>query len=719
MIALPSRIAGCAFVLIVFVVGAYADEPIRREQLIERLNEQDKWLGAGTNAQNWRDWLRNDELREMLSGSQTPDPVEAAEILDRYQSGVRGSNHRRFVAVRRALRRWVRQLPTIPVDQLPESINSAEDAIVKITEPDIESAHQQLVTSVEDLDTYLTPGGANGQSWKDYLEWDKLQTQLQAEPMQADLGTLDAINQRFQDYYEGLELDIFADVSKSLTRFIDLRLAAYDEKSEAVFQQRVGELAKAVEAYQADPQGDQFEQLTDLVAYLARRRQAPRLLQQIRLNFAEPNLVAQVSENFVNAGMERDVNQNEPVSDCILGTSISGQGHTTGDVTIKLIPNSEAGVLETVFTGTTQTQTLGVNGPARIRSAGTTQFEATKKLLLDAGGIRTYTAQAEAQTRTRTLGVSSSSRLGGRLIARIASRKVAEQKGVGERIAGRHAAAQISERFNAQVDDELGGENAGLFDRLRAPLARRNALPQQLDISTTDKALQVVWLQGMAGIGAPTAAPKLEGNPDVAVRVHETMINNLAADMLGGHTLTEEDIREMYREMDAELPESLQPIEGKESWSITFARFRPITVRFRDDQLALTVRGREFTSGDSSYPRPMNIDAKYSVVRNDGSLRLQREGEVVVLPPGFRQGQRLNIRDTALRNLLIRRFNKMFKEEFVLDRIALPEQFKQPSSLVSEQFRASEGWLTTDWTLDQTTPVPQDEAVASSVVAGR
>lgn len=715
----PLRIIGYTFVLIFLAANVYGDEKAQRAMVLQRLDVQDQWLGDSPNATQWRGYLLNDELRQMLNQAESPDPVKVAEILDRYQSGVRGVNHRRFAAVRRSLRRWLREIPSTPIEELPEQIRSAEDAIVPIAEPQIEPAYAKLLEAVDELDAYLTPGGENGEAWKDYLRWSQLQGELQSAPLEADISKLNAINQRYREYYEGLELDVFTNVAKALTQYIDLRLAAYGDNPQEASQQRIDELAKALEEYKAEPQGDQFDQLTDLVTWLGRRRQAPRLLRQVRLKFAEPNLVAQVSERVVDAGMGQQVVQNEPVTDCILGTAISGQGHTTGDVYIDLVSNEEAATLDAVFTGTTSTRTIGVNGPARIRSAGTTNFEAKKRLLLDADGIRALTATGDAQTSTRTLGVSSSRRFGGRLIERIASRKVAEQKGTGERIAGRHAAEQVSERFNTQVNEQLSDDRTGIFGRLRAALVRRNALPQEVAVSSTDDALHLVWLQAMGGLGAPTASPVVEGDPDVAVRLHETMVNNLAADMLGGHTITEDGIRELYRDMDAELPESLQPIEGKESWSITFARFRPVTVRFEDDRLSFVVRGRQFTSGDSSYPRPMNISAAYRVVQGENAVRLEREGEVVVLPPNFRKGQRLSIRDTTLRNLLIRRFNKMLQEEFVLDRIALPEQFEQPSSMVVKDFQSKQGWLSTDWMLDQTTPLPQDEATANTVAFGR
>jgi len=718
MIASPFRFIACAIVLIFLVASAYGDEAARREMVLQRLDQQDRWLGDGENARHWKEWLRNDELRELLKGGEDPDPVRLSEILDLYQSGVRGLNHRRFAAVRRALRRWLRELPPVPIEQLPEHISSVEDKFVAIPETKIEAAFTQLTSTVDRLDDYLTPGAENGRAWKDYLLWDKLRQQLQTKPLEAKLGVLDAVDRRLRDYYQGLELDVFVDTSRAIERFIDLRLATYGENPREDYRTRIDSLAKAIEAYRTQPSGKQFDEITDLVAWLYRRSQAPRLLRQIRRNFSEPNLVVEVSETLVDAGMGRRVDERDPVTDCILGTAVSGRGHTAGSVHIDLVSNEEVAAIDTLFIGNTSTRTIGINGPARISSAGNTQFKASKRLLLDAGGIRSYLAQCEARTKTRTLGVSSRSRLGERLIQRIASRKVAEQKGNGERIASRHAATQIGQRMDAQVAEQLSGDRAGLLDRLRAPLVRRNALPRQLDFSTTDDALHVVWLQAMAGIGAPTVSPVVEGKPDVAVRVHESMLNNLAADMLGGFKLTEEKIRKLFESMDRELPEQLKPVEGKESWSITFARIRPITVRFWDDRLAVTVRVRKFTSGDKAYPRPMNISVEYRIVASDSTVRLLREGDVVVLPPNFRRGQRLGIRDTTLRNLLIRRFGKMLETEFVVDRIELPEPFEKPSSLLVKHFKSDQGWLSTDWILDQTTaPSQDDDATANSVAA--
>ncbi len=679
------------------------DADAAAQRLLAALDRQDRWLGDGQNGDNWRDWLRNNELRAQIAAGAAADMEVVGQILDLYRGVHHGLRHRRFGAVRRALDRWLAQLPAAGFEELPNLARAADDQYNAPRPDQLTTTFQGVARSSAELDEYLTPGGDNGTAWKQYLLWEQLQAQLGASAEEARLDVLDQVRVRIRDYYEGLELPIFQDLALAIDDYINARLAAFGEDPRGDFQARLAALGDALQRLGDEPAGDTLEEVARHVEWLERRRHADRLLHRLRRHFRNPNLWVYVSEGVIADALATDVDEREPVRDMILGTSISGTGHTTGVVRVDLVESPDEALLHAVFVGQTRTRTVGINGPAQIDSVGRVDFRAVKKLVLDEHGLRAWPTDASADTRTTTLGVSSRRCLGRRLIQRIASRRVAESKRTGEIIGSRHAEERIGDRMDTRVGELLEGDDEGLLDTYRDPLIRRGAYPERIDFSTTDDSLEVHWLQTVAGLASPTPHPPLAGNPDIAFRVHESMVNNFAADMLGGYHLTEQDLQTALVEMLGELPERFQAEEGKEPWSITFDRFRPITVRFGANRLGLIVRGSRFTSGDKEYARPMNISVEYAIEPAENGVRLVRQDDVVVLPPGFRKGQRLGIQDTTLRNLLIRRFNRMLDAEFVVNVIELPEEYQHLGQLVVDELKSDIGWLATAWMLEPAT----------------
>jgi hypothetical protein len=134
------------------------------------------------------------------------------------------------------------------------------------------------------------------------------------------------------------------------------------------------------------------------------------------------------------------------------------------------------------------------------------------------------------------------------------------------------------------------------------------------------------------------------------VALHESFPNNLASSLLSGYHLTDDDVRERIRRRSGDLPEELEA--DREPWSITFADLQPVTMSFDDGGFTLTIRGQRFTSGPNGYGA-MDITVRYQLVETDGGVVLRRQGDLEILPPGFRPGtDRLSAEQSALREIL-------------------------------------------------------------------
>jgi hypothetical protein len=396
----------------------------------------------------------------------------------------------------------------------------------------------------------------------------------------------------------------------------------------------------------------------------------------------------------------------------ILGTHISGTAHTLGNVSLDLVPNMDRAELRTMLAGRVFSDTVGVNGPVYIYSNAVTDFHASKTLLMDAGGTTSRPATSHASTSTNVHGIAA--QRGGRLVEKIAWKRVGKQKHEAEYVAARHAEARVNRQFDVQSGDLLTGARSDFNEYFRLPLVRRGEFPRLMLFRTSPAKLHLTVLQANPyQLGAPGGPPQVEANHDVTIRVHESMLNNLAGALLAGVRLTQEDVRQIARDLnEGELPPKLQPQPNEEPWSITFANAMPITTQFRDDGFTVTIRGRRFTSGERQF-NDMNISVTYKIETADGRARLVRQGDLQILPPGFDpQTDTLSASQTALRRLIQRRLGDVFEPEIVSEGLQLPGNWEKVGPLALALARAQQGWLNLAWDLPAADQVAQRNASA-------
>ncbi len=420
----------------------------------------------------------------------------------------------------------------------------------------------------------------------------------------------------------------------------------------------------------------------------------PRARARVRREYSHPNLFVQASASLVGAGIEQDVDDIGPVRDYILGTSISGTGHTRGRVTVELVPSEDNAMLDIMLTGRTATRTTGTNGPATIFTNGNVAIAGRKRVIIDETGFKTYRATGAADARTTITGIG-----GGRLVQHIASRKAAQQKGQAERIASDHAAIRIRERLEDQSSGQLGKAHQEFVNKFRKPLLRRREFPELLKFRTTEDSLFVTGMKAnRMQLGAPDSPPAVDGQYDLLVRVHETMINNMATALLAGVTLHEEEVQQKVIDLRGELPDKLKSEENQDPWSITFASVRPVTIRFADDGFSVTIRGQRYTSGDRNF-RAMNVTATYKAQLEGNGAKLVRQGDLEILPPNFVPGKsRLSTQQVSLKTLLEKRFGKLFEPEIVSEGLELPGNWKNAGRLDLKVLNSNAGWLALAWT---------------------
>lgn len=556
------------------------------------------------------------------------------------------------------------------VEKLSAACRAAKADFRPLAEADLKQATEQLRGAVRRLDARLAADPKNGPRWREYLQWESLQEQLKRD-QDPDLDVLNEIAKKYRAGHEGLKLHSFADVQDTLARYRLIARAIDNPKTQAVFQGILEGLPAYLEAYQAQPTTELALQIGAALDWLEDHRQVPGLLAELRAELGGPNLLLQVSGELLGAAIGGPVDDTAPVRDVILGTDIFGTGHTTGQVRLELVPDDRRGAFETVFSGTTRTQTVGYKGPVRIYSTGSTHITGRKRFWIDAGGLAARPTVSSARTRNKVNHISS--KRDSRFVERFAWRKSEKKQHEAQRIASRHAERQ----FNRRMDREAGGmidrANKAYRTKIRGPLASRNLFPQGLDFCSSESLLQVVGLlANRSQLGAPTDPPEPAEDCDLAVRVHESTVNNLAAAALGGMLLREERVLAALKrlEVSQDVLDRAKSMEGEPPWKIAFDPIRPgsgrvslpVSVRFADGRFAVTIRGGRFYRGDNAYPAT-HMTAEYQFEQSEDGFKATRQGDLRVTRPdgGY----------TANRAVFQRRFDGLFRDEIELGQVEL------------------------------------------------
>ena len=250
-------------------------------------------------------------------------------------------------------------------------------------------------------------------------------------------------------------------------------------------------------------------------------------------NVLPANLVyVQVSRRLLADYVERTVDRDTIVSDSILDTSITGTAHTQGKTDLVLDPDPNQAAAFLRFSGTIQSNTVGYNGPAILHSSSQTSFLAQKQLTLDSSGLHLQATVAKASTSSSTNGIEISlPGLRGRIGERVAWRRVNETRGQADAIAARHVEARIEAAVDQQINSALSKVHGTLATLLpRLPFDRDRA-PPRVQFSTTGEHLVVVMYRPEATEAERKAQPPpIEGDPDIAARVHRTAFRRAMGD---------------------------------------------------------------------------------------------------------------------------------------------------------------------------------------------
>ncbi|MEX1077268.1 MAG: hypothetical protein WED27_12595 [Pirellulales bacterium] len=539
----------------------------------------------------------------------------------------------------------------------------------------------------------------SGANWRTYLDWPELERQA-AAGASADADTLARIYKRFDSGEKGLEMPEFARARRAVGAYLEAAGTARNPEADKVYAQRLDRLAGAVVEAAATGTPQPLDPVGPLLARLEESGQGLGVVSRLRRALVRPNLFLQVDESLLASGVNRSVDETAPINDVLLGTRIRGTGRTTGFVTLDFQPANDRAVVDLVLDATNHSRTRGTQGPVTVHTIGTTSIDARKRIYIDEQGVTSAPVEAQASVSTKTAGIGVNKKIGQRLIRKVASRKIAEIQPQARAISQQRARERIRSQFESQTAGAIREAASDYQTKFRSRLMDRGWYPEMLHLNTDDRRLFVTARKSLVDqLGAFSHPPAVDPAAVLAARMHESFFNNLAEQELGGRTLTKELLEAEMKKAGRAMPESLEDDTDQPPWSITFAKRKPVEINAGDGTIRLTVHGSRYTSGDREFPA-MDVWAAYRIEPAAGRIRLVRDGDVQIYPPGFVPGgaQKLSVQETSLRRILQKRFNKVFDEMVEVEPLELPGQLAGAGPLPMQQLVArKDGWIAAGW----------------------
>ena len=507
------------------------------------------------------------------------------------------------------------------------------------SEADLVAGRHAVVRAMDQLEPLLESSG-QAAAWKEYMLWSALADAISAEKTRRPddrsqaIGNLLGVYNRLANDYPGLERQPVQALREALRRYVRMLNAVsntagpleYPARMERIDQLgRQGRLTAAEES--------------ELTAHLRWLQDNFQALPAAGPRPRQANLQVSIGAPFIERATRTSVVQPDDIRECIVGTPIYGRGTTVGDGWLTTVPGSNPARLQAKFSGTVLSDTVGVSGPVRVYSDGTTALEGVAGIELSDSGLKVTDLSVSASSDAVTKGIATKFRGAiDRLVRRIAKKKVGETKSQANWESSRKAENKFAPEFREDVEKQLRDGNESLSRYLTLPLKRRDLTPD-LWLWASDHAGLTTTVRG-EGRQRPTAQqspPQVTAtSSDICVLVHQSFLDNLVEGYLGGRLQLLEDL----------IPsDGNDETESASDVAIRLSDFQPLRCVIDQGRVELNLWGQQFIAGGSEYTAAV-IQLEFEIAQQEGKWVLQRHQAPRVLPVptyGRRAGGRLKL----------------------------------------------------------------------------
>jgi chorismate mutase len=415
--------------------------------------------------------------------------------------------------------------------------------------------------------------------------------------------------------------------------------------------------------------------LAQLVAYMKQANQSPEFVSSILSRYSQPNIRAIVSDDFLRKSFARPVDQANPVSEVILGTTIIGQSILCGNVSPVLLENPNQATLRLLMNADFASVNKGYNRGVVLNTTGSADVVACETLSLgDTGLMALGDTGADAQLSTVIQSIEH--RL--KIVRKIAAKQAAKKKPQADAIGEARMENRIRTQFHQQLTEQLSEANRKLSEAMESPLISRLGIskPQRNSWSNPEQ-LGLRWkVQSGTQLASDMPCPFPIDDCGLTLQIHESVVGNLLDPVLAGRILRSDEI-DAYAAQFGDAAKGIPRKEEDGPWAITLNNFQPVETVFDDNLIKFRVTTSRLEREDQALPNTATVEAAYKIVQADGTIQLERQGDLNVEFAGkVQQGTR----GVVLRTFLKNKFEQLFREKLFDSPIRwsdrLPDQFK-------------------------------------------
>ena len=432
--------------------------------------------------------------------------------------------------------------------------------------------------------------------------------------------------------------------------------------------------------------------------------QAPSLVTAIRAQHSNPNAYLSIDGDLIKDLIAQTISDRSPLRQTAFGRLVRGCTETNGSVSLQLFDNPNQIQAQLRLDATIASGAFVQQGKVQVFTNSHGTLSADRQILIGLDGVQASDTQIDANFQSVFAGTNS--KFG--VVNRIAEKAFKKNQSQANDLAAQQAKEQGLTQFNERTDEPLAKANENLLRLQRKALGKSNLFPAVRFNSTQQHVNVVVKQETNATLAAPNVPHQFGVNPQIGVRIHDTLVSNYLDPLFSGKTFTNEELSGQIASFTGEAPPGLtgvdeegEPVEG---FSIGFTRVRPIEFEFVDQKVRVVVSGRKFSQGENEINAGMKIIMEFKVHDDDGQLKFGRDGKVQF---EFLDPKRTTPALIAFRRLLDESLNEKSETD---DRQAeLPKNLipvKQVPQLADSefakklrlvQFRSDGGWLYLGW----------------------
>lgn len=431
------------------------------------------------------------------------------------------------------------------------------------------------------------------------------------------------------------------------------------------------------------------------------------LADAMRSHYVNYNYRIYISEPFMNRLIDERRVDRSPVSDYILGASVSGNQSTVARISIDFKESPKIAWMDLVLTGTTQSNTVGVTEEATVWTSGYHTFHARQGATFNGDRFAVYgRTRIGVNANNRTTGFTTKySRVPilGAFANSIASREIAKKRGQSEAIAAQKIRERVVPEFKKEVDDALAQANKDINDRVISKLKESDLMPETRSVRTTDHYLllsgRVMSPDELSG--SMTNPSEIPGT-GLTVRFHESLMNSAVDKIsLAGRKMTSEEIKEEIRNSisdflgdnyDPELEKSGAQPMGKKKPStdkFVFHPTDPIRLQVRNGKLNVVIRCGLEREGEEPIPMQIiTVPLTFGLTKDDITIT---RGTVSVAPAAAPKDRAKQI---VRAGVMRKKIESAIPNETRKRTLTFERKGKKPIHVAITKIKTVNGWFT-------------------------